>query len=172
MFFYRITKYNPHDRTAQGFYLNPTWTSCSDIGKTYDGNVFSADDYMKVEDLYVAVIRAFMECQKIRSLTITALEKRAHISQSLVYSQDMLALSKEIFCGQRLPNDLVAQVARLALREDIWCKLEEKSLKVHFGYDYYLYISSSRVCSNVITGIEKSGLFIEQIDRLPYENID
>jgi len=39
---YRITKYNPMNRDANGAYLLNEWTSFSDIGKTFDGKTLTA----------------------------------------------------------------------------------------------------------------------------------
>ena len=62
---------------------------------------------------------------------------------------------------QSIKKEVISQVARLALRENIWAKLESKDMYIHFGYDYYMYIGSTKHCNNMISKIEESGLFVE-----------
>jgi hypothetical protein len=44
----RITKYDPKYRDANGFFTKKEWIASSDIGKVYDGKIFTASDYTAV----------------------------------------------------------------------------------------------------------------------------
>ncbi|QSX06726.1 hypothetical protein JYG23_04550 [Sedimentibacter sp. zth1] len=55
-YMWRITKYNPQYRDSYGAYLKDEWTSLSDVGKQYDGKVFTKDEYLEYERLYIESI--------------------------------------------------------------------------------------------------------------------
>lgn len=42
-------------------------------------------------------------------------------------------------------------------------------MRIHFGYDYYLYIGSKNSCSATITQIESTGLFVEEHEEIHYK---
>ena len=50
---------------------------------------------------------------------------------------------------------------RLALRELIWFKFASPSLKVIFGYDYYMYFRCQELSVQAEMKIAKLGLFVE-----------
>ena len=167
MLHWRITKYNPKLRDSMGKYLKSDWTSCSDIGKVYDGKTLDAGCYMEIENAYIAAIITFMHCVKLEHLRISALEKHMHKQKHIIYTLPMIKIYKSIEQGDLITAEEIELIARLALREDLWCKLESEYLHVHFGYDYYMYISTEHSCQNAIENIEKSGLFVEGIEKLP-----
>lgn len=171
MLFWRITKYNPKNRDATGSYCKNEWTSYSDIGTRIDGKDFTYDQYIKTEDAYVTSIILFMKCNNVESLKVINLEKYAdldnsdkHISQAMHKTFDHLRDDIEIEINE------VNLVARLILREKLWCKLESKNMFVHFGYDYYMYIGSACLCEQYIKEIQVLGLFVEN-DMSPYKSI-
>lgn len=59
-FCWRITKYDPTKRNSQGWFLEETWTSFSDIGKLYEGKKVTYDEYVYVENLYISAILEFI----------------------------------------------------------------------------------------------------------------
>ncbi len=59
-------------------------------------------------------------------------------------------------------------IVQCILRNKFWCKLEyDDTMYVHFGWDYYMYISASKSCPSTIKKIEEMGLFVEKF-RSPY----
>lgn len=50
--FHEIVKYPPSGYNKDGIYMYDDWTSISDIGKSFNGKIFSAKDYLKVENQY------------------------------------------------------------------------------------------------------------------------
>lgn len=54
MYGWRIIKYNPAFRDERGAYLKDEWTSVSDVGKSFDGEVLTFEEYYKIENAYVA----------------------------------------------------------------------------------------------------------------------
>lgn len=168
MICWRVTKYDPKNRGHNGKYLKEEWTSSSDINKIYNTKKFIIEEYMEIEDAYVGAILQIMECLKLSSLRITALEKHGFSVNQLIYTSRMKELYEIIQPGYLVAREDISDLVRLILRENIWCKLEDKEMFVHFGYDYYMYIGSSKPCSNAICAIEKSGMFVESIESSPW----
>ena len=136
---YRVTKYNPIFRGSDGAYLRSEWTSVSDIGKLFAGEVLTKEQYISVEDKYVESSFLFMDYCNIKHLTINDLEVRSDY-YSRLFPDDVL-IDQGIKDGDLLDNELIGKIIRLSLREKIWCKLLCRSkFFIHFGYDYYMYI--------------------------------
>ncbi|WP_156889912.1 hypothetical protein [Planococcus lenghuensis] len=52
-----MTNYNPQNRDASGRYmLLNEWTSVSDVGKTFDGRVFSMAQYVETEEKHIKAL--------------------------------------------------------------------------------------------------------------------
>ena len=51
---YRVTKYDPANR-VNGEYTKDEWTSMYDVGRSYNGKVFTFEEYLKVEKSYLDV---------------------------------------------------------------------------------------------------------------------
>src|SRR5437868_11645883 len=76
MFSWRITKYNPKNRGSSGNYLNQgEWTSYSDINNIAHNKTPTYQQYLSIEDAYIASIIMFMKCNKVGVLCVAALEK-------------------------------------------------------------------------------------------------
>ena len=161
MYGWRITKYNPKNRDLNGAYLKKEWISHSEIGNAFEGKKFTVEDYLQVEQAYIEAIISFMECLNINSLRIVALQKNIRPKENGFYSLSMISAYNSFKKGQLIPKELVVAIARLALRENLWCKLEVVDMYVHFGYDYYMYIGSNKPCDATVDKIEQSGLFVE-----------
>ncbi len=84
----------------------------------------------------------------------------------------MIATYNTIYLGQQVTQKEVADIARLVLRESLWCKLESDRMFVHFGYDYYMFIGSTEPCESTIKKIEKLGLFVEKFESPYLEEIE
>jgi hypothetical protein len=142
---YRITKYDPSRRNAAGAYTVDEWTSVSDIGRKV-----SRQAYEQTERLYLKAIEAFLSEAGVKALTVRGLENR---------KRSRVGRLRE---GQRITLKQALKVARLILRERIWAKLHApRRAFVHFGWDFYMYIGSSRPCPAAIDETEKAGLFVE-----------
>ena len=79
MNYYRISKYDPQYR-VNGIYQKDEWTAICDIGKVYDGKVFTEDEYYRVEQSYINFVLGVCKLQGIERLAITGLEnyKKLH----------------------------------------------------------------------------------------------
>lgn len=60
----------------------------------------------------------------------------------------------------------IARVLEI-VREANWCRLETPAddFTVHVGYDYYLYIASTKDCVNAATQVNAGKLFAERFDQ-------
>lgn len=149
---YRVTKYNPRNRDGKGLYLVDEWVRRSQVGRSFNGVLFTEADYQKMEDAYVATALAFLQESGGASLRITALENHRG------YQDPGLNLQK----GAQLRPEEVARVCRLNLREAIWCKLEDDAGRfIHFGWDYYMYIGVPTSCDGAKVLARRLGLFVE-----------
>ena len=175
MISWRITKYNPKYRNNNDEYQKDEWTSCHDIGKSYEGKEFTVNDYIAIESAYVNAVLSFMNSTNSTTLTVRYLEKHndsIKISEApLIYTEDMIKLFERLHEGCVLEISDIKHLCRLVLREQMWCKLEnDNTMFIHFGYDYYMYIGCLLKCEGIIVDLfERTGLFIEKFESPYYE---
>ncbi len=170
MFCWRITKYNPEYRNSEGIYTKKEWTSFSEIGESYNNKAFTLDQYLEVENAYINAIQSFMSCTKTTNLQVNSLEKNSDkLTENELYTQEICTFFNMTTNNMETNKEQAEIIARLVLREDVWCKLESPNMYVHFGWDYYMYIGSSEPCSNTIAQIEQTGLFVEAYQS-PYKS--
>ena len=148
---YRITKYNPIYRVNE-IYTKDEWTSMYDVGKFYDGKIFTFKEYLAVEKSYLNVIEKILIELNIKRVIIKQGEN--------MYSK----LNNSVLCSR----EEVLLVARGCLREEFWCKLVSKNFFVHFGYDYYMYIGVNIEEEHMSEIARENGLFLELIQQSTY----
>lgn len=154
---YRITKYDPSFRDANGAYLRDDWTSYSDIGRIYNGAQLSESEYLAIESAYLLSVEEFLREAGIESLQLRGLENNRH--RALPQFIQPLAMLSVPQC---------VEFARIALREVAWGMLAAPGRAyVHFGYDYYMYLGLPSKCPNAISAAQDRGLFVESC-RSPY----
>lgn len=147
---YRITKYDPQRRAPDGAYPLDEWTAFSDIGRTFAGETLTQTEYLRVEDLYLDAITCAMRCAGVDSVVVTNLENHGQHA---------------VTAGTPLDPAGARDIARLALRSLLWCKLlGPHGFYVHFGYDYYMYIGGSFEGD---LEAEIRGMFVEELES-PY----
>ncbi len=154
MYQYRVTKYDPQFRDSSGAYKRDDWISVSDIGRTYHGIELTAERYVTVENSYIEAALAFLTEAGLTCLAIKSLENTRR------YNNSAISLTEGHACSLLE----IADIARLNLREVIWCKLEGDDCFLHFGYDYYMYIGVPIVCQSSIDFASRRGLFIEPFE--------
>lgn len=154
---YRITKYDPSFRDANGAFLKDNWTSYSDIGRIYNQAPLSESEYLAVEGAYLLSLEEFLRETGIETLQLRGFENHAHH-----------ALPEFIQALAWLSVAQCLEFARLALREIVWGKLVAPGRAyVHFGYDYYMYLGLTAKCPKAIAAAHARGLFVERF-RSPY----
>jgi hypothetical protein len=161
MFHYRVTKYNPQYRDDRGAYLKDEWYLYSQLGDTFEGKVLTYEQYIEKENAYVNAIIFFMTCMDERTLCIDMPEANRNRCCNTVDLLDQtvdVALFKH---GLELNQQSISTLARLMLRDLVWCRLESSKMYVHFGWDYYMYIGVDKPCKRAIKQSERTGLFVE-----------
>lgn len=171
MYTWRITKYNPLYRDSKGNFTTQEWTSYSDIGKYFEGIQFTFNDYIEIENKYINTVLQFMNCLHLKEIEINGLEKyEEDVSYEENSDCDMSKLLINIKDRATINITDVPLLCKLILREHLWGKLEYNStLYIHFGYDYYMYIGSSKKCDSVLEKVSHNGLYIEEFPSL-YHN--
>ena len=151
---YRVTKYDPKNR-VNGVYTKDEWISMYDVGRSYNGKVFTFKEYLKVEKSYLDVIEQVMKELDIKTVEVRQGERIfSALNNSAVNSREE-----------------VLMIVKGVLREDFWCKLEAENFFVHFGYDFYMYIGADIDDEKMRKIAEENGLFAERINESPYLRI-
>jgi hypothetical protein len=160
LYSWKITKYDPLNRDADGSYLNDEeWTCFAEVGTKS-----SIEEYLKIEQNYMNAIRSFMAEMGLNRAYVIALEQWS----DEVKNQNADAFLSKVWIGKAVSVQEAQELAKLTLRNAIWCKQGFKNrFFVHFGYDYYMYIETIRECTKAIDTVTRSGLFVEKFDS-PY----
>jgi hypothetical protein len=168
MYGFRVTKYDPSRRDARGAFLDPDWTSHSDIGKAFGGKTLVIDEYLRVESAYAAAARAFFQEAGCPALTVVDLEAN-DVQPGTVALGLADLVDPPVQEGESVGDAQLERLCRLNLRELVWCKLEAESgaFYVHFGQDFYMYIGTQAPSEAVIWRVVASGLFVDPMTS-PY----
>jgi len=118
---YRITKYNPASRDTRGAFLSDEWTSLRDIGRAFTGGILTEDEYRRVEQAYISSAIAFLKEGGLSSLTVEGLENNNGVA--LGFREGSILTLQQV-------GDPIGQM----LREEFWCRLEDKGGFVHIGW--------------------------------------
>ena len=152
---FRISKYDPQFR-IHGKYTADEWSDYSDIGSSFNGKILTEEDYLLTEKCYIQCIIEILYQSHISSLRIINLEKY----EECVWTE-----------GQNVTLGNIDAIICDCLRNVCWCKLERDDVYVHFGYDYYVYMSSHTDSDTMIGICDKYNLFAEKILASPYDVI-
>lgn len=153
-----VTKYNPQNRDVKGLYtLVDEWTSISDVGKTYHGQIFTIEQYMATEEKYIQAVELLLQKTSVNYLKLLDLENHSH--------ETALNLSE----GKTITIGLVRELVKRILREEVWGRLVAKNqFEIHFGYDYYMYFVGESLKDDIIEELRTiDGLYLEYV-RSPY----
>ena len=163
MSYYRITKYNPGFRDVKGYYTANDWTSVSDIGNVFSDGVLTKEKYLETENTYIQAINVILNENNISEMIVTDLEKYEDNTSSELLSSDEKKLFFNISDNMCVKLYEIQHIARMNLREILWCRLlsRTENLEIEFGYDYYMYIRCNEIPSSIKRMIFDLGLYIE-----------
>ena len=153
-----------------------SWTSICDIGREYDGHIFTYEDYLKTEQAYVNLFVSmfkYLHAQKVRLIHLVRYET---LPPQAAYDKDdiLKGWHSKVQNNMSLSLDDLQYVVPLILRENMWGVIYHKRTKtyIRFGYDYYVYVNSPYIvlengketyCNpDFINMVTTNGLFIEQ----------
>ena len=160
--FHEIVKYPPSGYNKDGIYTYDDWTSISDIGKSFNGKILSAKDYLKVENQYINTVLMVMSALDCKYLTIEYIEVNQDriINDIEIYKKkygiSITGTLPKLKRKMRISQINIPNILRLCLRELCYivfsCK--SKKLKLYFSYEYYLNIKCP-IDSNTLSQIVK-----------------
>jgi len=136
--------------------MRSDWTSVSDVGSAFSGVVLTQEEYDSAENAYISAAKAFLEETGVNSVRIAGLE-------------DPDARHPQFCESAVIPVADVGLVLAMLLREDLWCRLEADEAFIHVGYDFYMYVGTSKPCPFSQRRAISSGLFVEPF-RSPYHD--
>lgn len=170
---YRISKYSPIYRDERGRYLKDDWTSYADIGKKFNGNQLTLEEYINVERNYQKIVKRICEECEATTLVVKELErgfsveeiKNILIKKEIELSEEDIRFITDIKNGYLVSLDNLRKIVSFILKDCFWCKLECPTSKVtiEFGYDLYVYITCNEISKQTIQWVEKVGMYIESI---------
>ena len=123
--YYRISKYDPRFQ-IDGVHSKDEWTSFSDIGCAFNGEILTVEQYIETENSYLSCVESILLASRVSALTIFCLE-----------NYEALLCWKN---GDTLAGDMLRDFLRDGLREKCWARLSGSNVYLDFGYDYYLHI--------------------------------
>jgi hypothetical protein len=149
---YRVTKYDPGKRDAEGRYIVDDWISRSQIGEEFGGRRLSEEDYQRVEDAYVEAALRMLRESGVERLAVHGLEN----------ARGYRPATFDLAEGAILASGAIGEAVRGLLREHFWCRLASADgAYVHVGRDFYLYLGVPRPVPESISLAQASGLFVE-----------
>jgi hypothetical protein len=152
----RVTKYDPALRDERGAFVGDDWTSVSDVGATFNGELLTLQHYLEVEARHLQVIAAFLAEAGVDAACVRVPE---------VYAGARWWPSE----GQRLSRLETVDVVREMLRERGFCRLEAPgAVYIHVGYDYYVYIGGDVPSERSTELARQIGLFVDEQFTSPY----
>ena len=167
---HEIVKYSPCFYDANGVYHKNEWTSCSEIGKSFDGKVLTAEEYFTTENNYVDVACEIIRATGSTSIIVEYLEKdgqwiKRRMDASKIREQNLLLLPRalKVKQGDRLSISGFSEVARLCLRELLYGEFAdtEHRSRIIFGYDYYMSIESDLDKETLKSIANRNSLFLD-----------
>lgn len=158
---YRISKYNPEFRDENGIYTQEDWTSVSDIGRVFNGEKLTKEEYLRTENSYVNAVKTILTENNASKLLIDGLETYYDNTDVSALSFDESELLAEIKNTMYVNKDKLELLIRMALREYLWCKLKSERVEIEFGYDYYMYIKCAEIKLEIVQKLFYDGIFVE-----------
>lgn len=118
LFSWRITKYKPENRDERDSYLDDKeWTSFSELGTKVN-----EEDYLRTESNYINAILTFMDDVGLNKLYLSDLE----IWSDEITRQNASGFLRKMWVGKAVTTKEIRELAKLTLRNAIWCKLKYK----------------------------------------------
>jgi len=153
--YYRVTKYDPAQRDADGAYTGEGWTMFEQIGETFGGVRLTLASYLDLEARYLVAAAAFFEESGTSRVIAEGVED--------VHQTFRVTEGAELSCVGAV------EAVRQMLRGEGWCRLrEDDRLYIHVGWDYYLYVGSEQTCERAVALAEEKGLFVDRDFPSPY----
>lgn len=149
---YLVSKYPP------GADFDETWTSRSDIGGTFDGDVLTEDAYESVENRYLYAHSVFLQQCGVQRLTLLDLDVSAGAPPRWQTLRE----------GDEISADDAVQLLRPMLREQVNARLEVPgTFYVHVGYDLLTWVGTQDPVQYAVDEARSIGLYVEENSPSP-----
>lgn len=134
-----------------------------DIGRTFAAGTLTIDEYLAVEDAYVAVLAALHAEAGAPPLTCRGVEQNGPAPEPLP-EDPTRPVTTALDEGAIVTAGSLGAIVRACLREMGWCRLESSACSITFGYDYYAYWLGEAPSASTLALAKKRGLFLEPSD--------
>jgi hypothetical protein len=126
-----------------------SWTDMADVGERFNGIVLSEEEYVRVENTYIAAVVRF-----------------AAVTSASLFRVDFLGSQDANFAlspGQLIVRSDLGAIVRGNLRGELDCTLEadNRRLQIAFGWDLYMYVGADTPCETAVASAEEDGLWLE-----------
>ena len=162
---FRITKYDPCFRNDSGKYLRNEWSSYYDIGKAFCDGILTKSEYLKKEEAYIQAVELLCDANELNSMRVVKLEKHCPQEIYTLLSREEKSFVNDMQNEMLVERHDMSKVCKMILREIVWAQLEstDESLRIEFGYDYYMYAICKVMSEKLRKKIRESGLFVEEM---------
>lgn len=161
-----VTKYNPILRNEQGHYKKDEWTSMSDIGRIYNGRLFTYEEYIETEAKYIEAVFLTMDFFRSKKIKISHIYKfnskpffKKRKAENLHDSYLRFTKGYSITSKEE-----IEAIIKLRLREligELELIVDSKSrTEILFGFDYYMYLKTNKDITDLVPKIQKLRLFV------------
>ncbi len=162
---YTVTKYDTKYRREDGSYSRDEWTEMSDVGKIYNGELFTIEEYYRVEALYVNAVLVIMNYFNSKSITVLLFGTDDKRKKSYINNIKNNPLIKgKLFEGSIIDDiETISELIRLCLRRIIGMHFEitnNQNVRMGFDYDYYMYLYVQKDEPILFEQINSTGLFV------------
>jgi hypothetical protein len=158
-----ITKYNPVLFDENNVYLEDDWTSYSDIGKYFNGQELTYQEYLSVEEKYISACILFFNLLVAKKFQVEDIFKISKLKDFKGDDKNLLKYYKNLNNNSDINIDVIKPFIQLVLREyaSFCIKIDEKTNSyIYFGYDYYMYFVSDIDLSVLNNSILDLNLFM------------
>lgn len=161
---YRVTKYNPAYRNEKGWYMRDDWTDYSEVVKT--GAKREYDEYKKIEDLYIHYLQIGLQSAADKIFVVNYLDRHTGVIQKYpdrlqdCNSKLLFKIKNNYKCSVSEVSDL----ARLILREMVWCRFNSTSSYIDFSSEYYMFVGGVYYDVATVRDAALKGIYVEEMD--------
>lgn len=150
---HEIVKYEPQYFDETGVYRKDEWTCFFDIGKEYEGKVVTMEDYLAIENRFIAVARAILIESGCTYVTLGYVEPRRR---------------KGVKEGMRVRVLQIDEYIRLALRGKYYIVFINGSKGVQFDFSedvMYMHLFCRIPDEKLREIVESRGLYLDPRTR-------
>lgn len=152
MNYFRVSKYNLL-YVKNGVYTLEDWTSFCDIGKTYNGEEFTAQEFEEIAYRYINMVKEILSILKIYNISIIYLE---------MYLKEMCEMNWSEY--KTLEFKTIDAFIMDCLKERCWGQMSTTNFIWETGYDFYMHIGCDLEFNVIKRLAQDNRLYVEKWD--------